>query len=72
MTAEEALRQKFTNLEELLQDIGAGSKTWDDFWPAFFDLRAFLRRVDSSLWRMALSRTRCPRTEARAGSRCHH
>ena len=53
MTAEQTLHQKFSALQEVLEDIGAGSKTWDDFWPVFGDVRTFLGRVDDSLWTMA-------------------
>lgn len=54
VTAEHALDQKFAAVQEVLKEIGAGNKTWDDFWPAFSDLRSFLRHIDNSLWVMAL------------------
>ena len=54
MRAEQALHQKFSAVQEVLEEIGAGSKTWRDFWPLFIDLREFLRHVDNSLWTMAL------------------
>lgn len=54
MTAEQALHQKFSAVQEVLEDIEAGSATWDDFRPVFSELRALLRQVDSSLWAKAL------------------